>query len=118
MCFWKNSGLRQKVRWYRCPPGTPHLPFLHSFTRYINSFDDWYTEPGHNGVVGESVRGSNGGRTSSPALSFVPTHACGSQDQWLNGSVLGVDPQLVWTDFDYSTCCLDGMPHPGFRAGA
>lgn len=117
MCFWSNSNVRQKVRWVRCPPDWPHLPFLHSFTRYINSFDDWYTEPGQGGVVGESVNGIKRGKDTPPPLTFNPTHACGDPVKWVNGFTLGVDAPLVWTDFEYSTCCLDGQPHPGFRAG-
>jgi hypothetical protein len=126
--FWENSDQLTQIRWYFVAPGTPVLPFPHSFKH-----PDW--QEGHYDV--SPIQGQVGVMANDPEPRrdnwtpgtmylgeepiyeqwnygspppFVGTNKrpCGSPRAWL-GARLGRDPQLV---YDWRTgvalCC--GVP--------
>lgn len=116
--FWSNSDVLTLIRWYRVPEGTPALPFPHRFlsTDYegrilpvgrrvgLLGFDN-LVEPGQPGApVGMVHRSQKYNKGALPAGYTPPTGWIGSLRQWQDGSILGVDPPLVW-DGPFTSGC-------------
>lgn len=97
------------------PVGWPSLPIFHAFGNPVWQGGEYSYDPGVGqvGVIDDQIDWDDGVRGP---LIFNPTHFCGKVTQWQNGSIQGVNPPLTWTDFGYSTCCLEA-PDNNFGAG-
>jgi hypothetical protein len=107
---WANRADTVRVRLYRVPLGTPALPIPHRFfhpmwDNSISSGRDLSglkrmsvtVEPGEPGYpIGLAGKPEKYYKGAAPAGWRPPTHYIGTPEQWLEGSVFGVDEPLVW----------------------
>ena len=76
---------------------------------------DALVEPGEPGMpVGLFLRTKRYDKGALPAGYLAPTGWIGSLRQWQDGSILGVDPPLVW-DGPFSSACKP-PPNPNAQA--
>jgi len=101
--FWQDSNVTSWVKTFRVPFGTECYPHLHCFT-----LPDWLPYhvanvigTGQAGLLEPVLEYSKG---ELPIFFVPPFHVCGSQSQFVDGSVIATDPPLEFTDWGYSVC--------------
>lgn len=107
--FYRDDDRVQNIRYYRVPNGTPALPVptLFGHPNWIMNNDEFEPDEGTAGVFQGQVSYSKGQR---PALWSPDGHYCGPDTVFVNGGLSNVHASLVWTEFEFSTCCLFGHP--------
>lgn len=117
MRFWRDSEQLVEVQWFWVPEGTPYVPHMGQFRgREFAKPDEvqWYNARVFKGEMGERYYDTRTRvRGDRPALA-PPTHGarpCGRPDQWLDGSVVDIDPPLVAGLGGWPLCC-DAVPLP------
>lgn len=120
MWFWRDRPDKVViVQWYFVPDDAPDHPFPGPFVdRCFRKDDeiDWHTGTIFPRHLGELYYGQRRRTNGLPPLS-APPHAadrpCGTESQWLDGSVWGVDLPVPVNDDLQPLCC--GAPRQGRR---